>query len=336
MADRSLKTAGEDSTSARPHHRVAWSAGAGLLVVGLVALLLACVLWIPSWLYPALTSTDVQNVSDAAKAQELKDARLQLQNDARTTLLQGLGVVLVLIGAGIGASVTLRQVRATRDQIMETAIASRDQLKLSEQGQFTDRYTRAVDQLDEEKALAIRLGGLYALERIAQDSPRDRATIAEILCAYVRTAPDPPVLTSGDDVSPVEGTAPAARPDTESLAEEFQAELAQTLAARAPDVQAAVTILARWQERLGEPPPIIDLHGANLQRADLSKAHLQGAILEGAQLQGARLSAAQLQGAPPFRRAAAGGLPFWRAAARHSPRLHRTTGRDGIRVDLLA
>jgi hypothetical protein len=44
-----------------------------------VVLLLACVLWIPKWLYPSLTETDLQNVSDAGKVQELKGARLKLQ-----------------------------------------------------------------------------------------------------------------------------------------------------------------------------------------------------------------------------------------------------------------
>jgi uncharacterized protein YjbI with pentapeptide repeats len=195
--------------------------------------------------------------------------------------LQGLAAVVVLIGAGIGASMTLRQVRATRAQITETARASAKQLKLSEQGQVTDRYTKAIDQLDEKNALAVRLGGLYALERIARDSPDDRATIAEVLCAYVRTAPraDPP-------------------PDS--------AAKLSSLAFRAPDVQAALTILGRWQERLDEPPDI-DLHGAEIQGADLDEAdlnyaylvgaQLQGAILEDADLHGAGLDGAQLQGA---------------------------------------
>jgi hypothetical protein len=86
--------------------------------------------------------------------------------------------------------VTLRQVQASRDQIAETATANRKQRKLTERGQVTDRYTKAIDQLD-SKALAVRLGGLYALERIAHDSPDDRPMIAEVLSAYARTAPRP-------------------------------------------------------------------------------------------------------------------------------------------------
>lgn len=291
MVARPPQPADDDSAKAQQRRRLAWRlAGVGLPALGLlVVLLLACVLWIPKWLYPSLTDTDLHNVSDAATAQELKGARLKLQNDARTTLLQGLGAVLVLTGAGIGASVTLRQVRATRDQITETATASRNQLKLSEQGQVTDRYTKAIDQLDENKALAVRLGGLYALERIARDSPDDRATIAEVLCAYVRTAPrpEPPARRTKDVASSVADIAPAGMPAAER----------PFLPVRAPDVQAALTILGRWRKRLREPSPVLDLHDAELQGADLTYAELQGTHLDKAELQGAILDDAELQGA---------------------------------------
>ena len=39
--------------------------------------------------------------------------------------------------------------------------------------------------------IEVRIGGLYALERIAQDSDRDHIQIMEILCAYIRTTPRP-------------------------------------------------------------------------------------------------------------------------------------------------
>jgi hypothetical protein len=97
-----------------------------------------------------------------------------VQNNVRTTLLQGFAALLILTGAAVGAAVTLRQVRTTRE------------------GQITDRYTRAVDQLGSQH-LDVRLGGIYALERIARDSPPDRPTIEEVLTAYVRGhAPWPP------------------------------------------------------------------------------------------------------------------------------------------------
>jgi len=45
------------------------------------------------------------------------------------------------------------------------------------------------------RLLDLRLGGIYALERIARDSEADRATIAEVLTAYIRIhSPWPPRL----------------------------------------------------------------------------------------------------------------------------------------------
>jgi len=59
---------------------------------------------------------------------------------------------------------------------------------LSQEGQVTDRYTKAVEQLGSDK-LAVRIGGIYALERVARDSERDYPTVIEVLTAFVREPP---------------------------------------------------------------------------------------------------------------------------------------------------
>lgn len=56
---------------------------------------------------------------------------------------------------------------------------------------ITDLYTKAVEQLGSEKA-PVRLGGIYALERLAQDNPTQRQTIVNVMCAYLRMPYDPP------------------------------------------------------------------------------------------------------------------------------------------------
>jgi hypothetical protein len=74
--------------------------------------------------------------------------------------------------------------------------------RLAQQGHITDRYTRAIEQLGSDKQ-DVRLGGIYALERIAKDSAQDGATIAEVLTALIRgRAPWPP----GPLDQPSEGT----------------------------------------------------------------------------------------------------------------------------------
>ncbi len=50
---------------------------------------------------------------------------------------------------------------------------------------ITELYTKAADQLGSEKT-PIRLAGLYALERLAQNTPDQRQTIVNLLCAYLR------------------------------------------------------------------------------------------------------------------------------------------------------
>ena len=77
----------------------------------------------------------------------------------------------------------------------KSAKAADAQARTAEQGHITDRFTAAVEQLGSDK-MAVRLGAIYALERISKDSRRDHWTIMETLTAYVREhAPWPPRQT---------------------------------------------------------------------------------------------------------------------------------------------
>jgi hypothetical protein len=89
--------------------------------------------------------------------------RIDAQNSVRTAAAQLLGV----IGLAIGAVFTART------------------FQLNKQGQITERFSRAIDQLGKDQ-LDVRLGGIYALERIARDSDNDHAQIMEVLTAYLR------------------------------------------------------------------------------------------------------------------------------------------------------
>jgi Pentapeptide repeats (8 copies) len=266
--------------------RARWVAAA-VLGVGFVLWL---VLFAPQLLVPAASLGDVPN---AAKRHELQDSRLKLQNDVRTTLLQGLGGLAVVVGAFF----TYRQVQTSRHQLEHTIESSRKQHELDRQGQVTERFTRAIDQLGHGN-LDVRLGGIYALERIANDSLEDRATIAEVLTAYVRGhAPWPPSRYG--------------QPPPDATIEDVS-----DLQVWAADVQAALTVLGRLQPPVGWAKPL-NLSRTDLRRADLTNGHfekaslggsqlrkaylinvqLQGAVLPEAQLQGALLIYAQLQGA---------------------------------------
>jgi uncharacterized protein YjbI with pentapeptide repeats len=55
----------------------------------------------------------------------------------------------------------------------------------------TDLFAKAVDHLGNDKA-AVRLGGLYGLERLARGNDEHRQTIVDVICAYLRM-PDPQI-----------------------------------------------------------------------------------------------------------------------------------------------
>jgi hypothetical protein len=196
---------------------------------------------------------------------------LKAQNEVRTTLLQGLGGVALLVGAYL----TYRQVMNSREQLAH----SRQQLQIAQQGQITERFTRAIDQLGHAQ-LDVRLGGIYALERIARDSPADRATIGEVLTAFIRShAPWPPRLP-GQYIA----TAPI-----DEMPE---------LQVRAQDVQASLTVLGRGSfARLEDEGDGLDLHAVDLRHASFFHAHLEGASLFHAHLEGAILVGAHFEGA---------------------------------------
>ena len=144
-------------------------------------------------------------------------------------------------------------------------------LRVTTESHLADRFTQAVEQVASEN-LGVRLGGIYALERIARGSESDHWPVMELLTAYVR------------DRAPWKESRP---PNEESPAPRLAA-----------DIQAALTVLGR---RDGIYPASedsrLDLRGSDLRRAQLSGAHLEGAILSGAHLEEANLIGAHLEDA---------------------------------------
>lgn len=85
-------------------------------------------------------------------------------------------------GAGAGAAVGLMLAfRRQHHQEIATVLTDLD----ATERRITELYTKAVEQLGNETA-PVRLGGLYALERLAQDNPAHRQTIVNVICAYLR------------------------------------------------------------------------------------------------------------------------------------------------------
>ena len=98
-------------------------------------MLLLVVFVVPRLLYPPLPASRFAGVT-ADKRIELETSRLKLQNDARATLLQALAGGVLLFGA----------YTAWR-QLQQNATSSREQHDLDREGQVTERFTRAIDEL---------------------------------------------------------------------------------------------------------------------------------------------------------------------------------------------
>jgi hypothetical protein len=215
------------------------------------------------------------------RAGRITQSEIPQQVDAyRRTIIQLAGGLVVAIGLYL----TWRRIEVTERRVA-----------VSEEGQVTDRFSTAIEQLGDDR-LEVRLGGIYALERIAKDSPKDHWTVMETLSAFVRE--NASSTREGED-SEDEATSPKDNSGPRT------------------DVQAACTVIGRRktdQDPEGEFVDLTrarlagihlldaDLSGANLQHADLSGAALFNAdlsetIVHNTDLSGAHLKGATLSGA---------------------------------------
>ena len=156
------------------------------------------------------------------------------------------------------------------------------QTRTAEEGLITDRINKATEGLgkkdDKEPVIEVRLGALYALERIAQDSIRDHIQIIEILCAYIRTN------------SPLKSKQSKAK----KLREDIQAAL--TIIGRRGNWQDGKKHLKKeQQEGYNLDLQKCNLRGAQLQNANLQEANLNGTILRDANLNKANLNEATIE-----------------------------------------
>lgn len=197
--------------------------------------------------------------------------RVEAEADLRSSLVQLLGGAILVTGLYFSA----RGFMLTRE------------------GHITDRYTKAIEQLGNANA-DVRIGGIYALERIARDSKDDRETVIDVLATFIR-----------------EHTKKGHRtPSDEKIA---------------ADVQAALFVVAR-RPGAGTERRRLDFYHAGLNDADFAAGDFRGAMFDygrldsahfgGARLDGADLSFCQARGAA-FTHAAAPNAGFVNATYTH-------------------
>lgn len=223
---------------------------AALTACALLAILFCGVIVIPHLLYPPLSAADLRGVASAQMRIQLQQAQSQLANNARSAVLQDLAGLVIVAGA----------------------VATWWQVHISREGQITDRFTKAVDQLGSPNA-DVRIGGIYALERIAKNSAADRNPILFLLGAFVRT----------------HAPWPAGAPDGPQHPTATVDEDLPWMRVRAADIQAAMGALGRL-------PPTRDEQVISLSRVDLRSIALRGARLSGSRFRYANLARSVLSG----------------------------------------
>lgn len=228
-----------------------WALWGLAVVAGL--LVLSAIVWVV-WKVPQM---QVQRLLTDPNYTE--GAIFDAEDKARNTLLKAFGGGFFFITAFVG----LRQLQVAEEN---RKIAEKTR-QITEDKNVTERFVKAVEMLADDKQ-EIRLGAIYALERIAENSPTDRQTIGEVLAAFIRRR--------------------AAKPNSE-----------QPIGAYLPeDIATALNAILRPRKLDGEDVvpliPDLDLRNTDLRRADLKGCSLRWAKLCHTDLREARFWAADL------------------------------------------
>jgi hypothetical protein len=173
---------------------------------------------------------------------------------AGITLLQTIVTTIGGIAIFWNIVIARRQVAATQQQMVIT----QEQI-------ITDRFSKAVEQLGSEQ-LAVRVGAIYSLKRIAKDSIRDHWTVMEVLAFFIQ---DRCPLRNGDEIS--------------QKTDAFK------------DVQAAVIVLGRRTSSQDPEDNHLELTYIDLRRVSFEQGDFRNTVFLRSNLTGIRFYKAKLE-----------------------------------------
>ena len=194
-------------------------------------------------------------------------------DESGSTTIRNLGLVI--------AAIVALPLAIWRSKVAERqADTAQRQSRTAQRGLLNERYQKGAEMLGSQ-VLAVRLGGIYALARLAREHPGDyHIQIMSLLCAFARN----PTPMGKED--------PKVREDVRAV------------------IRAVVERNEAQIEREEQEDYRLDLSGANLEGAfpqgaipadanlkgaDLADANLEGAFLFRANLEGASLAGANLR-----------------------------------------
>ena len=222
-------------------------------VVGVVAILAIGVVF--SWLF----------------WEELRDDEESLSTTIRNIGLVGGGIIAIVLAVW-RSLVAQKQAEAALRQA-DTALRQAD---TAQQGLLNERYQQGAEMLG-DNVLSVRLGGIYALQSLAEEHPEQyHVQIMRLFCAFVRRPTEDQVLESrriqGESIPPL-------REDVEAI-----------MTAIGARKRTGIALEREAEFRL-------DFTDADLRRMTLLKADLSRAILTGVNMSVSILLESNLAGA---------------------------------------
>jgi uncharacterized protein YjbI with pentapeptide repeats len=242
------------------------------LLIGLgVVVLLSMILWV----FPKrqMKKLEIQPSSkrDIDRFERDRD-RLKLVDDARKTLAQILGGLVVLVGLILTYYSYQLNV---------------DKQDLDRERQMTDRFSKAIEHLADEKQ-SIRLGGLFELERISKDSPKDFSSAMEVISSFIR------------EKSPFQKTTYDEKKENEIIYLNIKYRKYQDLTEEEKnyvlpeEIKLALKIIGRREIKSETDHKVLNLRGININKADLSNLEFSDVDFSGSNLYGVNFRESKL------------------------------------------
>lgn len=248
-----------------------------------VAVIAALVVWVLAWLLSVPTHVSVNSETPIADRKALGDVFK----------------VALAVAAGTGAVVALAL--NYRRHRLEESQSHRDDQRL-----FTDRFQSAADQLGHERP-AVRLAGVHALARLADDWDAQRQMCIDVLCAYLRLPATTGLATSPGDTDPDTAGAdcPKAPATTSAEEREIRQTIVRLITAHLQPITAEAAPPVSWQGNSFDFTGVTfdagryDFRGAQFSggSVDFSRAQFSGATLDfsEAQFSGATVNFSEAQ-----------------------------------------
>ena len=229
------------------------------------------------WLIPR---RQVRTIAEADVAR-----RIELENELRKTAIQAAGGAALLVGLVF----TWLQFSVAREDAAEDRNARTEELALTRSSMMADRFSRAVEQLSDQRG-TVQLGGIYSLQELGGESREYQLMVASVLTSHIRARlgirfaeTDPP--SSNID------------PEVRRVAIEALRVVSSLNPWQTPEALPYIPFYDVGYKPTKIERSRLDVRGVSLGYTDLSGLDLRGAILESSHLAEADLTGTDLTGA---------------------------------------